>query len=108
MAEDGHRLRRAFRRQVVATSRLRLNHGGFVMWPQPITLQGSPATPEDFGQGWRGSQVPVVAAMRRILSVRLIERPMRDASNRCCRNVCVVIHGLNRRSKSRSNTGVRS
>jgi len=43
------------------TLRLMLNQGGFVFRRQTITLKGSPATSNDFGQGWRGSQIPVVA-----------------------------------------------
>ncbi|GEM_PF-282451 len=49
------------RQQPRDTLRLLLNDGGFVLRPCKITLKGSPATPEDFGQGWRGSQIPVVA-----------------------------------------------
>lgn len=41
--------------------RLLLNQGDFVFRPHELTLRGSPAAPQDFGQGWRGSQIPVVA-----------------------------------------------
>lgn len=41
--------------------RFLINRGGFVFEPQEITLTGSATTPEDFGQGWRGSQIPSLA-----------------------------------------------
>ncbi|AQQ09100.1 esterase, PHB depolymerase family [Sedimentisphaera cyanobacteriorum] len=41
--------------------RLLLNQGSFVFRSHELTLRNSPATPNDFGQGWRGSQIPVVA-----------------------------------------------
>ncbi|NBC87434.1 MAG: serine hydrolase [Bacteroidetes bacterium] len=37
------------------------NEGEFVFVEEQIELMGSDATPDDFGQGWRGSQVPVLA-----------------------------------------------
>jgi len=49
------------REQPRDTLRLLLNQGSFSLRRQTITLKGSPATPTDFGQGWRGSQIPVVA-----------------------------------------------
>jgi len=41
--------------------RLYLNHGGFRMEQHDIELTGSPATPADLSQGWRGGQVPALA-----------------------------------------------
>ncbi len=41
--------------------RILLNRGGFDFEPRAVTLLGSAATPEDFGQGWRGSQIPAMA-----------------------------------------------
>lgn len=41
--------------------RILLNRGGWVFEPVPITLLGSPATPEDFSQGLRGGQIPALA-----------------------------------------------
>lgn len=41
--------------------RVLLNQGGFRLKAQDLTLTGSPATPQDFSQGWRGAQVPAVA-----------------------------------------------
>jgi len=38
-----------------------LNDGGFSFRDHRFTISGSPASPTDFGQGWRGSQVPAVA-----------------------------------------------
>ena len=45
------------------TDRLRilLNRGGFRLDEQQITLTGSPATPDDLSQGWRGGQIPTLA-----------------------------------------------
>ncbi|ARN57017.1 FG-GAP-like repeat-containing protein [Sedimentisphaera salicampi] len=43
------------------TLRLMMNYGSFEFRSEEITLNGSPAKPDDFGQGWRGSQVPVAA-----------------------------------------------
>jgi len=41
--------------------RLLLNQGGFRWEAHPVVLDGSPATPEDFSQGWRGAQIPALA-----------------------------------------------
>ena len=41
--------------------RFLINRGGFEFESQAIELTGSPATPEDLGQGWRGSQIPALA-----------------------------------------------
>jgi polyhydroxybutyrate depolymerase len=41
--------------------RFLINRGGFEFESQAIELSGSPATPEDLGQGWRGSQIPALA-----------------------------------------------
>jgi hypothetical protein len=41
--------------------RFLINRGGFEFESQAIELGGSPATPEDLGQGWRGSQIPALA-----------------------------------------------
>jgi len=41
--------------------RFLINQGGFRFESHRITLKGSGATPEDFGQGWRGSQIPSLA-----------------------------------------------
>ena len=49
------------RQQPRDTLRLMLNQGDFTFHSKTIRLKGSPATPKDFGQGWRGSQIPVVA-----------------------------------------------
>ena len=38
-----------------------MKEGGFRFENHEVTLTGSPATPEDLGQGWRGSQVPALA-----------------------------------------------
>ena len=38
-----------------------INRGGFFFEEHPVELTGSGATPEDFGQGWRGSQIPALA-----------------------------------------------
>lgn len=45
------------------TDRLRmlLNFGDFRLRPREITLTGSPATPDDLSQGWRGGQIPAIA-----------------------------------------------
>ncbi|MEO0594103.1 MAG: CRTAC1 family protein [Myxococcota bacterium] len=40
--------------------RLLMNRGDLHFDERSLTLEGSPATPEDFGQGWRGSQIPTV------------------------------------------------
>jgi len=44
------------------TDRLRmlLNFGDFRLRPREITLTGSPATPDDLSQGWRGGQIPAI------------------------------------------------
>jgi hypothetical protein len=47
--------------EVRDTLRFMLNKGGFEFESHPVTLEGSGATPEDFGQGWRGSQIPSLA-----------------------------------------------
>ena len=41
--------------------RFLINRGGFKFESQAIELTGSPAMPEDLGQGWRGSQIPALA-----------------------------------------------
>jgi len=41
--------------------RFLINRGGFEFESQSVALTGSPATPGDLGQGWRGSQIPALA-----------------------------------------------
>ncbi len=41
--------------------RLLLNYGNFHLKQQEVVLSGSSATPDDLGQGWRGSQIPALA-----------------------------------------------
>jgi|GEM_PF-5271901 len=41
--------------------RILLNFGGLRFEEQQITLTGSPATPDDLSQGWRGGQIPALA-----------------------------------------------
>ena len=41
--------------------RILINRGGFEFESHPVELTGSAATPEDLGQGWRGSQIPALA-----------------------------------------------
>jgi hypothetical protein len=40
--------------------RMLLNKGGWVFEEKSITITGSPATPEDLSQGWRGGQIPAM------------------------------------------------
>ncbi|WP_052299499.1 SUMF1/EgtB/PvdO family nonheme iron enzyme [Rubinisphaera brasiliensis] len=49
------------------TDRLRilLNFGDFRLKQQEISLTGSPATPDDLSQGWRGGQIPALADFNR-------------------------------------------
>lgn len=48
-------------REPIDRLRLYLNFGGFRMEQHDIELSGSPATPMDLSQGWRGGQVPALA-----------------------------------------------
>jgi len=41
--------------------RILINNGDFEFQAHPIELSGSAATPDDLGQGWRGSQIPALA-----------------------------------------------
>jgi len=41
--------------------RFLINRGNLELVEQSITLAGSAATPQDLGQGWRGSQIPALA-----------------------------------------------
>jgi poly(3-hydroxybutyrate) depolymerase len=41
--------------------RFLINRGDFVFESQAVELNGSPATSDDLGQGWRGSQIPALA-----------------------------------------------
>lgn len=40
--------------------RILLNYGDWIFEEQTISLTGSPATPEDLSQGWRGGQIPAL------------------------------------------------
>ncbi len=41
--------------------RMLMNYGGFEFKSTELSIAGSPATPDDLSQGWRGGQIPALA-----------------------------------------------